>query len=140
MVIDAGPDPHQVATDLAALGVRRIDLAVASHATPTTSRGSRACWPDSRWTDRGHLSSHLRGREPWVLRIQGTLPAGCQGRCSRPDWGRTRTVSGQDVGSSPSTAGYSRTSRSSPLRVLTPVEGKATSYVERRSFRLLHCH
>lgn len=32
VLIDAGPDPHQVATDLAALGVRRIDLAVATHA------------------------------------------------------------------------------------------------------------
>ena len=31
ILIDAGPEPDQVATDLAALGVRRIDLAVASH-------------------------------------------------------------------------------------------------------------
>jgi competence protein ComEC len=32
VLIDAGPDHHQVSSDLAALGVRRIDLAVASHA------------------------------------------------------------------------------------------------------------
>jgi competence protein ComEC len=32
LLIDAGPDPHQVATELAALSVRRIDLAVATHA------------------------------------------------------------------------------------------------------------
>ncbi len=32
VVIDAGPDPDQVAVELARLGVRRIDLAVASHA------------------------------------------------------------------------------------------------------------
>ena len=31
ILIDAGPEPDQVATDLATLGVRRIDLAVASH-------------------------------------------------------------------------------------------------------------
>jgi competence protein ComEC len=31
ILIDAGPEPDQVATELAALGVRRIDLAVASH-------------------------------------------------------------------------------------------------------------
>lgn len=31
ILIDAGPEPDQVAADLAALGVRRIDLAVASH-------------------------------------------------------------------------------------------------------------
>lgn len=31
ILIDAGPDPDQVAAELAALGVRRIDLAVASH-------------------------------------------------------------------------------------------------------------
>jgi competence protein ComEC len=32
LLIDAGPDPHVVATELAALGIRRIDLAVATHA------------------------------------------------------------------------------------------------------------
>jgi competence protein ComEC len=32
ILVDAGPDEHQVAVDLAGLGVRRIDLAVASHA------------------------------------------------------------------------------------------------------------
>jgi competence protein ComEC len=32
VLIDAGPDEQQVAAELAALGVRRIDLAVASHA------------------------------------------------------------------------------------------------------------
>jgi competence protein ComEC len=32
VLIDAGPDPQQVATDLAALGIRRVDLMVASHA------------------------------------------------------------------------------------------------------------
>jgi competence protein ComEC len=32
VLIDAGPDPDQVATELAALGVRRIELVVASHA------------------------------------------------------------------------------------------------------------
>ncbi len=32
ILIDAGPEPDQVAVDLAALGFRRIDLAVASHA------------------------------------------------------------------------------------------------------------
>jgi competence protein ComEC len=32
VLIDAGPEPDQVATDLASLGVRRIDLAVATHA------------------------------------------------------------------------------------------------------------
>jgi competence protein ComEC len=31
ILIDAGPEPDQVAVELAALGVRRIDLAVASH-------------------------------------------------------------------------------------------------------------
>lgn len=31
ILIDAGPEPDQVAAELAALGVRRIDLAVASH-------------------------------------------------------------------------------------------------------------
>jgi competence protein ComEC len=31
LLIDAGPDPHLVATKLAALGVRRLDLAIASH-------------------------------------------------------------------------------------------------------------
>jgi competence protein ComEC len=31
ILIDAGPEPDQVAADLASLGVRRIDLAVASH-------------------------------------------------------------------------------------------------------------
>jgi competence protein ComEC len=32
VLIDAGPDPQQVATDLAALGIRRIDMVIASHA------------------------------------------------------------------------------------------------------------
>jgi competence protein ComEC len=32
VLIDAGPEPDQVAVDLAAMGVRRIDLAVATHA------------------------------------------------------------------------------------------------------------
>jgi competence protein ComEC len=32
VVIDAGPDPEQVAAELAALGIRRIDLAVGTHA------------------------------------------------------------------------------------------------------------
>jgi competence protein ComEC len=32
VLIDAGPDDHQVSADLASLGVRRLDLAVASHA------------------------------------------------------------------------------------------------------------
>jgi competence protein ComEC len=32
VLIDAGPEPDQVAKELAALGVRRIDLAVATHA------------------------------------------------------------------------------------------------------------
>lgn len=32
LVVDAGPDPQEVATRLAALGVGRVDLAVASHA------------------------------------------------------------------------------------------------------------
>jgi competence protein ComEC len=32
VLIDAGPEPDRVARDLAALGVRRIDLAVATHA------------------------------------------------------------------------------------------------------------
>jgi competence protein ComEC len=32
ILIDAGPDPDQVAVDLAALGVTRLDLAAASHA------------------------------------------------------------------------------------------------------------
>jgi competence protein ComEC len=31
ILIDAGPEPDRVAADLAALGIRRIDLAVASH-------------------------------------------------------------------------------------------------------------
>jgi competence protein ComEC len=32
VLVDAGPDEQQVATELAALGIRRIDLAVATHA------------------------------------------------------------------------------------------------------------
>jgi competence protein ComEC len=32
LLVDSGPEDHQVATRLAAMGVRRIDLAVASHA------------------------------------------------------------------------------------------------------------
>ena len=42
ILVDGGPDPAQVATELAALGVKRLDLMVASHPTPTTSSGSPA--------------------------------------------------------------------------------------------------
>src|SRR5262249_36929307 len=31
MLVDGGPDPAQVATELVALGVRRLDLVIASH-------------------------------------------------------------------------------------------------------------
>jgi competence protein ComEC len=48
ILVDGGPDPEQVATKLGSLGIRRIDLMVATHRTPTMWPGSLRCWRGSR--------------------------------------------------------------------------------------------
>jgi len=51
LLIDAGPEPDQVVVDLAALGVRRIDLAVATHAHADHVEGFPAVREDTWVTE-----------------------------------------------------------------------------------------
>lgn len=48
VLVDGGPQLEQVATKLAALGVRRIDVMIATHPHADHVAGCPPCWPGSR--------------------------------------------------------------------------------------------
>jgi len=81
MLVDGGPDPAQVATELVALGVRRLDLVIASHphadhvvGIPAVlaripvgllvEPGCRDDSPDGAALDEAATSEHLTVRHP----------------------------------------------------------------------------
>jgi competence protein ComEC len=89
ILVDGGPDPAQVATELAALGVKRLDLVIASHphadhvvGLPAVlarfpvglllEPGCRDDSPDGAALDEAIAAEHLRVRHPRagdVLRV-----------------------------------------------------------------------
>ncbi|HEV3473881.1 MAG TPA: DNA internalization-related competence protein ComEC/Rec2 [Actinomycetota bacterium] len=71
VLVDAGPEEQQVSADLAALGVRRIDLAVASHAHADHIEGFPAVL--ARFPVGLFLEPGCPSESPSFLRLRGAL-------------------------------------------------------------------
>ena len=82
--IDAGPDSELVAAKLAALGIRRIDLVVATHPhADHVSRIPGRRWPDSRrpWSSTRGCSSDAPYYADFVRAVRAS---GCPGSAPHP--------------------------------------------------------